>query len=117
MTLLLFSAVIFFIAVSGRYVFGEIGVAITAFFVGIAGYFVYPLLVFAIYGSAALAFGKKWIPARWILRFFLLVIAAFLIVHTATSAEYFGRGFGGYLSACWRAAETDLANGTGGGAL
>lgn len=38
MTLLLFSAVMLFICVTGGAVFGEIGVAITAFFVGLAGF-------------------------------------------------------------------------------
>ena len=117
MTLLLFSAVIFLITVTGEVIFGDIGRSITAFFVGAAGYFVYPLLVLAMYGSAVLAFGKKFIPARWLVRVFLLAAAAFLIVHTATSAEYFGSGYGDYLRACWHSAETDLADGTGGGVL
>jgi len=64
MTLLLFSAVILFIAVTGQYVFGEIGLAITAFFMGLAGYCIYPLLLLALYGSAVMVFGKKFIPAR-----------------------------------------------------
>ena len=85
MTLLLFSAVILFIAVTGQYVFGEIGLAITAFFMGLAGYCIYPLLLLALYGSAVMVFGKKFIPARWLWRVCLLIAAVFLIVHTATA--------------------------------
>ena len=117
MTLLLFSAVILFIAVTGPYIFGDIGLAITAFFVGFAGYFVYPLLVLAIYGSAVMVFGKKFLPARWIVRVYLLLAAVFLIVHTATSDRFFAEGYGGYLAGCWSAAERGLSGGTGGGVL
>ena len=89
MTLLLFSAVMLFICVTGGAVFGEIGVAITAFFVGLAGFFVYPLLVLLLYLSFVLVFGKKPIPARWIVRVYFLLAAIFLIVQTATAEPYF----------------------------
>ena len=117
MTLLLFCAVIFFIAVTGRYVFGDIGLAITAFFMGLAGYFIYPLLLLAIYCSAVLVSGKKLIPARWLLRTVLLLAAVFFIVHTATSERFFAEGYGGYLAGCWSAAGEGLAQGTGGGVI
>ena len=117
MTLLLFSAVIFFIAVTGRYVFGEIGLAITAFFVGLTGYFVYPLLLLAMYASAVMVFGKKFVPARWIVRVYLLLAVVFFIVHTATSERFFGEGYGSYLAGCWSAAGESIAQGTGGGIL
>ena len=117
MTLLLFSAVILFIAVTGQYVFGEIGLAITAFFMGLAGYCIYPLLLLALYGSAVMVSGKKFIPARWLWRVCLLIAAVFLIVHTATAERFFAQGYGGYLSGCWSAAGESLADGTGGGVL
>ena len=117
MTLLLFSAVILFIAVTGQYVFGEIGLAITAFFMGLAGYCIYPLLLLALYGSAVMVFGKKFIPARWLWRVCLLIAAVFLIVHTATAERFFAQGYGGYLASCWSAAGENLADGTGGGVL
>ncbi len=49
MTLMLFSAVIFFIMVTGKYVFGEIGVAITSCFLRVFGFVSYPLMVFLVY--------------------------------------------------------------------
>ena len=117
MTLLLFSAVIFFIAVTGPYVFGDIGVAITSFFVGIAGFFVYPLLILSIYFSVVLVSGRKYFPARWIAKLVVLVAVVFLIVHTATAERFYGTGYGGYLSGCWSAASERTADGTGGGVL
>ena len=115
MTLLLFSAVIFFICATGSYLFGEIGVAITAFFLGICGFMTYPLLVFTFYQSIVLVFGKGKISWGWKLRIGFLLISVFLIVHTATADFAAGTGYGTYLSGCWNAAREGAANGTGGG--
>ena len=118
MTLLLFGAVLFFIAVTGKYVFGEIGVAITAFFLGLSGFMAYPLLLLVVYLSVVLTFGKKWIPAKWLVRGGLVLLSVFLIVHTATSVPRFcGEGYGAYLSGCWNAAAERAADATGGGLL
>ena len=116
MTFLLFSAVLFLIAVTGKYVFGSVGTAITAFLLGIFGFLAYPLLILVFYLSIVLTFQRKWIPAKWLVRFGLVVLAVFLIVHTATSVPRFtGAGYGAYLSACWSAASVSAAQGTGGG--
>ena len=85
MTLMLFSAILFFIAVTGKYVFGEIGLAISAFLVGLFGYFVYFLLVLLFYISLRLVSGKKLLPRKWVIRTTLFVAAVFLIVHAATA--------------------------------
>ena len=117
MTLLLFSAIIFFICVTGPWLFGEIGVAITAFFVGIFGFLVYPLLVYLIYQSFVLVFGKGRVSWDWKLRVGLFILAAFLIVHTATAERFYGGGYGEYLAGCWAAARDGAAAGTGGGVV
>ena len=117
MTLLLFSVIIFFIAVTGRYVSGDIGVAITSFFVGFCGFFVYPLLILCIYASVALISGKRYFPAAWVVKCVLLLVAVFFIVHTATAERFFGNGYGSYLGGCWSAASESALNGTGGGVL
>ena len=117
MTLLLFSAVVFFICVTGTYLFGEIGVAITAFFVGLCGFMAYPLLLFTVYESVVLVFGKGKIPWGWKLRAGFLVLSVFLIVHTATADFTPGMGYGAYLSDCWNAARVSAVNGTGGGVI
>ncbi len=117
MTLLLFSAVIFFILVTGPYLFGEIGVAITAFFLGIFGFMAYPLLVYTVYQSVVLVFGKGRISWGWKLRVGFLLVSAFFIAHTATAESFFGNGFGAYMTGCWNAARESAADGTGGGVL
>ncbi len=117
MTLMLFSAILFFIAVTGKYVFGEIGLAISAFLVGLFGYFVYFLLVLLFYISLRLVSGKKLLPRKWVIRTTLFVAAVFLIVHAATAEKFYGASYGGYLAGCWSAAGESLAAGTGGGAV
>ena len=117
MTLLLFSVIVFFIAATGPYVFGDIGVAITAFFVGVFGFFVYPLLLLVVYLSAVLVSGKRRLPVKWVLKAMLLLAAVFFIVHAATAERFFGKGYGAYLNGCWSAASSSLAGGTGGGAV
>ena len=117
MTLLLFSAVILFITVTGKYVFGEIGTAITAFFLGLFGFLAYPLFVYAIYKSVLLIAGKKGVPLKWSLRAGFFLVSVFFIVHTATSAAFFGNGYGEYLSGCWNAAAESVKGSTAGGVI
>lgn len=117
MTLLLFSAVMLFITVTGKYVFGEIGTAITAFFLGLFGFLAYPLFAYAIYKSVLLIAGKKGVPLKWSLRAGFFLVSVFLIVHTATSAAFFGNGYGGYLSGCWNAAAESVKGATAGGVI
>ena len=54
MTLLLFSLVALLILATGPVVFGDVGLAISAFFYGVCGYFVYPLLVLVLVVSLML---------------------------------------------------------------
>ncbi len=124
MTLLLFGAVLLLIAVSGQYLFGDVGLAITAFFMGIAGYFCYPLFVLLIYGAFVLVSDKHPLPRRIVLRGTLLCAVVFAIVHIATAEKCFldpetsyAYGYGGYLSGCWNAARESLKASTGGGVL
>ncbi len=121
MTLLLFGAVLFFITVTEQYVLRDIGLAIASFFVGLVGFLAYPLLLLVVYCGFVLTFGKRLVPAKWLLRVGFLVLAVFLIVHTATSGQFFQtegyEGYGGYLSGCWYAASEGVRYGTGGGAI
>lgn len=117
MTLLLFSIIIFLIVATGKLLFGDIGTAITAFFVGLLGFFVYPFLIFVAYLSLTLVTGKKFIPAGWLVKGLLVVLAVFFIVHTATAERFVSAGYGGYLSGCWNAAKSGASGGTGGGVL
>lgn len=117
MTFLLFSIIIFFIAVTGRLVFGDIGTAITSFFVGLLGFFVYPFLILAAYLSLVLVTGKRFLPAGWLVKGLLVTLCVFFIVHTATAERFVSAGYGGYLAGCWNAAQDSASGGTGGGIL
>ncbi len=123
MTMLLFSVIALLILTTGPIIFGEIGTAITAFFVGFAGYFIYPVFLLLIVVAVSLVAGKKLVPTRWLVRPMLLVAAVFFIVHTATDGRFFYdasaavNGYGAYLSGCWNAATENVAAGTGGGVL
>ena len=86
MTFLLFSAMLLLIVATGPLLFGDIGMAITAFFLGFAGYYVYFLFLALIYLSIFMIGGKNFLPKGWVLRSVLLVTSVFLIVHTATAA-------------------------------
>ena len=117
MTLLLFGIIVFFIAVTSPYIFGDPGAAITAFFLGVFGLFFYPLDILLVYLGITLVIGKRPIPAKWLLRGLFFVLCVFFIVHIATAEKYFGSGYGSYLSGCWKAAENGAGNGTGGGVI
>ncbi len=115
MTLLIFSVILFVIATVGRFIFGEIGVSITAFLQGTLGFFVYPLLVLIFYGSVCLVAGKNLISAKFMLKLTAVLAAAFLIAHLATSTRFTGEGYGAYLSGCYTAPFESSA--TAGGAV
>ena len=120
MTLFLFSVILTFILVTGRYVFGEIGLAIASFFIGVFGFYAYPVFALLIYTSVALIANKRWIPIRWLVDLMLLCAAVLLIVHTSTAERFYltaegVQSFGAYISGCWGAAAEGIAHGTGGG--
>ncbi|MDE6273678.1 MAG: hypothetical protein K2L87_01355 [Clostridiales bacterium] len=118
MTLLLFSALALLITITRSLMLGEVGVAITAFFLGVFGYLTYPLLVLSIYFSLTLVTGKKLIKGKWIGLCSALLAAVFLIVHLATSTRFVGEeGYGAYLSGCWTAGAGGVATSTGGGVI
>lgn len=117
MTFLIFSVILFVIATIGRFIFGEIGVSITAFLLGTFGFFVYPLLILLFYGSVCMVAGRSLIPAKWMLKLTAVLAAAFLIAHLATSTRFTGSGFGAYLSGCYTAAGESASSATAGGAV
>ena len=117
MTFLIFSVILLVIATVGRFIFGEIGVSITAFLLGTFGFFLYPLLVLMLYGSVCMVAGRSLIPAKWMLKVTAVLLGAFLIAHLATSARFTGSGYGAYLSGCYTAAAENASSATAGGAL
>ncbi len=114
MTLLLFSVALLVVCIIGSYLLGEIGVAITSFFLGVFGYFTYPLLLLSTGVSLRLITGKKFFAGKWVMLTMFVAVSAFLVAHLATSAACFGGNYGSYLSACWNAPATSA---TAGGVL
>ena len=117
MTILLFSIALLAISAFGSYMLGEIGVAITAFLMGIFGYFIYPFLVFCVLLSLRMISGRKGFAGKRVLLTMAVLVSVFLVVHLATSARYLGGGFGEYLGGCWNAASASVADATGGGVV
>ncbi|MBO5046519.1 MAG: hypothetical protein J6C93_06575 [Clostridia bacterium] len=115
MTLLLFSAIAFLIAVTRSLMFGEVGIAITGFLLGVFGYLTYPILILLIYTSVVMVFGKKLLPTRWVTYFYALLAVVFLIVHLGTSVDAVNGTYGEYLVACYTAGEGGITTCTGGG--
>ncbi len=116
-TLLLFSGLALLIVITRSLMFGEVGIAITAFLMGCLGYLTYPVLVLLILCSIQLFIGKTILPAKWTAWACGLLSVVFLIVHLATSTAYLGNGYGAYLGGCFTAAQGGVATSTGGGLI
>ncbi len=116
-TLLLFSALALLICVTRSLMFGDVGVAITAFLLGVFGYAVYPILALLIVFSIQLFIGKRLLPKKWTLWGILIFVGVFFIVHLATSTRFLGSGIGSYLGACYTAGVGGVPTSTAGGVL
>ena len=93
-------------------IFGEIGLAVHSFLLGVFGYLAYPIVLAALYASVTSLFGKKLVKNRKTV-FFITVTILFvaLIVHTALTYSW---GIKGYLTKCFYAGEKlSLATVTG----
>ena len=103
-TFILFSAIALFILCTRGSVFGELGLAIHSFLLGMFGYLAYPVTVAVLYLSVSAMLGKRFVKNR---RAFLCGALAFisvsLVVHTALTLSWKGEG---YLLACLNAGET-----------
>ncbi len=117
MTLLLFSALALLISITRELMFGEVGIAITAFLLGCFGYLTYPLLALIVCISAQMVSGKNFLSRKWTGWFWAILIVSFFIVHLATSAQYLGVSYGEYLGSCFMAAEGGIVTCTGGGLI
>ncbi len=99
----LFSALAFLILCTRSLIFGNIGIAVNSFLLGLFGYLAYPLLLCAMYVSATSFLGKRFIRNRKAAgAIAVAVICAMLIIHTAVTYSW---NLGGYLSRCFRAPE------------
>ncbi len=117
MTLLLFSALALLICLTRSLMFGDVGIAITAFLLGCFGYLAYPMLALLICISVQLVIGKRFLPRRWTGWALSLICIVFFIVHLATSARFLGEGYGSYLANCFTSAKGGITTCTAGGIL
>ena len=86
---------------------GSFGKIISDFFVGFFG------LAFSAYAFATVAIcvvllcgGQMFIKGKALAKYLLLVCALILVLHTATSKDYFNNGFFAYLVECYNSAST-----------
>ncbi len=124
MSFLLFGGLLLLITATGPVLFGDVGKAIAAFFVGFGGFYIFFLLVLLVYWAVCLIAGRGFLPKGWTLRIILLMTGIFFIVQTATAERFFIdpataeiRSFGAYLADCFYSAGNSVAEGTGGGVL
>ncbi len=103
-TFILFSAIALFVLCTRGAVFGELGLAMHSFLVGMFGYLAYPVTVGVLYWSVTAMIGKRLVKDR---RMFLCGALAFvcaaLVVHTALTLSWEREG---YILACLNAGES-----------
>ena len=100
----LFSLLAFLILCTGQWVFGDIGLAVRSFLVGVFGYLAFPALIFAAYCSIFGLIGKRVFKNK--LAAFCIILAilcAALVVHTALTLQW---PLDTYFTACFKAGET-----------
>ena len=97
----LFSALAFFILCTRSLIFGNIGVAVNSFLLGVFGYLAYPVLLGCIYLSVTAFIGRRFVRNRKIAAALACaVVFAMLIVHAAVTYSW---DLSGYLSRCFSA--------------
>ncbi len=100
----LFSFIALLILCTRALVFGELGLAVHAFLVGLLGYTAYPLLLAGLYLSVTSLLGKRFVKSRKAGGCIALAIVCIcLTVHTATTFSWFAEE--GYLARCFYAGE------------
>lgn len=118
MTILLFSALVFIMLLTGSALFAGIGKAVCTFMYGSFGYGSYLLVLLAAYLGEWLVFEKKikfpWKPA---LAVSATIFVLFLLFHSVSTHGYELNGYGEYLSQCYNNAELGFAGYTFGGIL
>ena len=118
MTLLLFSAIVLIMLLTGRSVFAGIGGAICTFLYGTFGYGSYLIIALLAYLGEWLVFEKKIkISFKPALAISLLIFSAFLLFHAATTRNFDMSSYGGYISQCYANAQKGFSGYTFGGVV
>jgi len=104
-TIALFAILAMIMLCTGENIFGELGLAVCAFFTGVFGYLAYPIVLGIFYLSAMSLIGKKLVKNRrvgWSIG--LMLVCVSLIVHTALTFHWFENE--GYVAQCFLAGES-----------
>lgn len=118
MTVLLFSAIVFLMLLTGSAVFAGIGKAICTFLYGTFGYGSWLIIFLTAYLGEWLVFGKKIkVSLKTALAVSLVVFCAFLLFHSAVTRDYDLSTYGGYISACYENAVKGFSGYTFGGVI
>ena len=118
MTLLLFSALIFLMLLTGKSVFAGLGKAVCTFMYGTFGYGSLLIVALVAYAGEWLIFGKKIkLSLKMAILISLTTISAFLLFHAATSRNITLEGYGSYIAGCYASAANGFAGYTFGGVI
>ncbi len=118
MTLLLFSAIVFVMLLTNDAVFAGIGKAICTFMFGTFGYGSFLIIAVTAYLGEWLVFEKSLkISVKASLIFALTVFVVFLLFHAATTRDYQLESYGGYISDCYKNAQSGFSGYTFGGVI
>ena len=103
MTLMLFSAIVFIMLLTGRAVFAGIGAAICTFMYGTFGYGSYFVVALLAYLGEWLTFGRKInVSLKTVLIASLTVFTFFLLFHAVSTRDYNLGGYGKYIGDCYK---------------
>lgn len=118
MTLLLFSALVLLMLLSGSSIFAGIGKAVCTFMYGTFGYGSIIIIALVAYAGEWLIFGKKIrISFKASLLIAAVVLSAFLLFHSVTSRNITVASFGKYISGCYGSAAKGFSGYTFGGVI
>ena len=118
MTIMLFSAIVTIILLTGSYVFGAMGAAICTFMYGTFGYASYIVMALIAYGGELLTFEKKLkVNSRPVIFVALAALCLFLLFHSVSTRDYSLEGYGAYLAECYSRAAEGFSGYSFGGAV
>ncbi len=108
-TLGVFSVLVLLICITGQLLFGDLGIAVSAFVFGLFGFMTYPVLLSFIYLAITLVTGKNFIPGKGMTASgFCAVALIALLVHAVVTASFPQENYGTYLAECFEAGNNGL---------
>ena len=117
-TLLLFSALVFIMLLTGRAVFSTPGWAVCTFMYGTFGYGSYFIVALCAYLGVWLAFEKKVkVPVKTAVIISLTALSVFLLFHAVSSRNLSLSNYGEYIKQCYESAAKGYSGYTFGGVI